>query len=85
MFLKYLHLSFELIKGNFPTVDPPLEKVFWLLSGKHIFVPLVKKISDARVDKQEINILSEPHFASISRRSCSCHKCKTSRGTFSLQ
>ena len=82
---KWFHLSFVLIKWNFPTVGPPLEKAFWLLSGKHFFVPLVKNFSDARGDKLEINILSEPHFANISRRSCSCRKCKTSLGTFSMQ
>ena len=42
MFSKYFHLSFELIKVNFPTVGPPLEKSFWLLSGTHFFVPPCK-------------------------------------------
>jgi len=63
-------------KGNFPTVGPPLVKAFWLFSGKHFFVPLAKNSSESRGDKLETNILSEPHIASISRRSCSCHKVK---------
>jgi len=41
--------------------------------------------ADARGDRLETNILSEPHIANISRRSSSRHKCKTSLGTFSLQ
>jgi len=82
MFLNF-HISSELVTGNFPTVGLSLNKLFWLLPGKS-FWPPCKNFFRIPWWQARKNILSKPHIANISRRSCSCHKWKTI-GTISLQ
>jgi len=72
-------------KEDFPTVGPALKKSFHHSLENPFVAPLAKNSSESRGDKLETNIILEPHIARVSRRSLSCHKCKTSLGAFSLQ